>query len=84
MTLALLYDNKGLSAICQQKFRRALTLKYLYGLNSFNEATVGFGDAILLEHFPCLTNAKHFADWVNFSMKYRNIYKGKQRETLMK
>ena len=25
MTLALLYDNKGPSAVCQQKFRTALT-----------------------------------------------------------
>ena len=36
MTLALLCDNKGPSAICQQKFRTASTLNYLYGLNSFN------------------------------------------------
>ena len=36
MTSALFYDNKGWSANCQQKFRVALTHKYLYGLNSFN------------------------------------------------
>ena len=36
MTLALLCDNKEPSAVCQQKFRTALTLNYLYGLNSFN------------------------------------------------
>ena len=35
MTLALLCDNKRPSAVCQQKFRIALTLNYLYGLNSF-------------------------------------------------
>ena len=35
MTLALLY-HKGPSAFCHQKFKTGLTLKYLYGLNSFN------------------------------------------------
>ena len=35
MTLEPLCDNKGTSAVCQQKFRTALTLNYLYGLNSF-------------------------------------------------
>ena len=35
MSLALLCDNKGPSVVCQQKFRTALTLKYLYGLSSF-------------------------------------------------
>ena len=37
MTLALLCDNKGPSAVCQQKFRTALTLNYLYGLSSFKD-----------------------------------------------
>ena len=37
MTSALLCDNKGASAVCQQKFRTALTLNYLYGLNSFKQ-----------------------------------------------
>ena len=35
MTLALLCDNKGMSAVCQQKFRTVLPLNYLYGLNFF-------------------------------------------------
>ena len=35
MTLALLCDNKGPSAVYQQTFRTALTLNFLYGLNSF-------------------------------------------------
>ena len=37
MTLGLLCDNKGPSAVCQQKFRTALTLHYLYGLSSFKQ-----------------------------------------------
>ena len=36
VTLALLCDNKRPSAVCQQKFRTALTLNYTLGLNSFN------------------------------------------------
>ena len=35
MTSALLRDNKGPSAVGQQKFRTALALKYLYGLSSY-------------------------------------------------
>ena len=35
MTLVLLCDNKRTSAVCQQKFRTALMLNYLYGLSSF-------------------------------------------------
>ena len=36
LTLALLCDNRGPSAVYQQKFRTALALKYLCGLNAFN------------------------------------------------
>ena len=46
MTLALLCDNKGPSAVCQQKFRTALTLNYLYGLSSFNHSAM---DSYFLE-----------------------------------
>ena len=35
MILALLCYNKRPSAVCQQKFRTALTINYLHGLNSF-------------------------------------------------
>ena len=31
MTLELLCDNKGLSAVCEQKFRTISTRQYLYG-----------------------------------------------------
>ena len=48
MTVALLCDNKGSSAVCQQKFRTALTLNYLYGLNSFNPIVVGLFDSTIL------------------------------------
>ena len=37
LILALLCDNKEPSAVCQQKFRRVLTLKYLHGLNAFKD-----------------------------------------------
>ena len=35
INLALLCDNEGPSAVCQQKFKTALKLNYLYGLSSF-------------------------------------------------
>ena len=35
MTFLRLYNSKGPSAVCQQKFRTALTPKYLHGLSSF-------------------------------------------------
>ena len=37
ITLALLCDNKGRSAVFQQKSKIALNLNDLYGLNSFNK-----------------------------------------------
>ena len=40
MTLAILFENKGPSAVCQQKSRTALTLNYLYGLNSFKTLSI--------------------------------------------
>ena len=40
MNLPQLCDNKGasagLSVVCPQNFRATLTLKYLHGINSFN------------------------------------------------
>ena len=41
ITLALLCDNKGPSAVCQQKSKIALTLNYLYGLSSFKKGPEG-------------------------------------------
>ena len=35
MTSAVLSDNKGPSAVCQQNFRTALTLRYFCGLKVF-------------------------------------------------
>ena len=41
LMLPILCDNKEPSAVCQQKFRGALTLKYLYGLNAFDIVVYG-------------------------------------------
>ena len=57
MTWALLCDNLGLSAFCQQNFKTALTLKYLYGLSSLR--IFGFGK--LRSQFPKRTSAVKFA-----------------------
>ena len=42
MIFALLCDDKGPSAVCQQKFRTGLTLNYLYRLSSLKEGIVSY------------------------------------------
>ena len=58
MTLALFCDNKRPSAVCQQKFRTALTLNYLYGLNSFKfgEVNVCADDTSISYSSDAVTN----------------------------
>ena len=41
MTIVLLYNNKGPSAVCQQNFMTASTAKYLSGLSSIQSNVVG-------------------------------------------
>ena len=60
MTFALLYDNKRTSAACQRKLRTALTLNYLYGLNSFK---LPYSKDALKVFYSCSKNKVKFVDF---------------------